>query len=62
MKMKIIKIIDKARMLQVCNDLSWLFINDKKLDMHFTNDDVQTACMNWIIDQMLSTFSLINVY
>ncbi len=62
MKMKTIKIIDKARMLQMCNDLSWLFINDKKLDMHVMNDDVQTACMNWIIDWMLSTFSLVNVY
>ena len=62
MKIKIIKIVDKARMLQVCNNLSWLFINDKKLDMHFMNDNVQTACMNWIIDWMLSTFSLVNVY
>jgi len=62
MKMKTIKIIDKAKMLRVCNDLSWLFIDDKKLDMHFMNDDIQTACMNWIIDWMLSTFFLINVY
>ncbi len=62
MKMKTIKIIDKVRMLQVCNDLSWLFINNKKLNMHFTNDDVQTACMNWIINQMLLTFFLVNVY
>ena len=61
-KMKTIKIINKARMLRVCNDLSWLFIDNKKLDMHFTNDNVQTACMNWIIDWMLSTFSLVNVY
>lgn len=62
MKMKTIKIIDKAKMLRVCNDLSWLFIDDKKLDMHFMNDDIQTSCMNWIIDWMLSTFFLINVY
>ncbi len=60
MKMKIIKIIDKARMLQVCNDLSWLFINNKKLDMHFMNNDIQTACMNWIIDQMLSTVEIMS--
>ncbi len=50
MKIKTIKIINKARMLWMCNDLSWLFIDNKKLDMHFMNNDVQTACMNQIID------------
>lgn len=62
MKMKIIKIIDKVRMLQVCNNLLWLFISYKKVNMHFTNDDVQIACMNQIIDQMLLNCSLIQIY